>query len=145
MGPSAARELVAAVFDEGVPLSPPGRLAMARAAASAIVRTTELHPNLLAVLVEVLQRTGDPGEAIDDTRAFLEMLPRLPPAEQRMALQIVTVAAIMDGRFTAAERRLLRDAQAACGRVPDARAAERLRRAFVDGDASLSALVRAFG
>jgi hypothetical protein len=47
-----------------------------------------------------------------------------------MALQIVTVAAIIDGRFTAAERRLLRDAQVACGRVPDERAAERLRRAY---------------
>jgi hypothetical protein len=144
MGPSAAKELVAAVFEDGTPLSPQGRLALARAAASAIVRTTELHPNLLAVLVEVLRRTGDPGEALDDSRAFLEMLPRLAPAEQRMALQIVTVAAIIDGRFTAAERRLLRDAQAACGRAPDARAAERLRRAFVNGEASLDALVRAF-
>lgn len=146
MGPSAARELVDAIFAEGVELSPEGRLALARAVASSIVRTEDLHPNLLCVLTEVIQRAGEPpagAAGIDDSRAFLELLPRLRPEEQRVALQVLTVAAVIDGRFTAAERRLLREAQAACGRAPDEAPAERMRRAFVNGDAELAALVRA--
>lgn len=143
MGPSAARELVGAIFDQGVELSADGRLALARAVGSSIVRTEDLHPNLLCVLLEVLRRAGEPSAPIDDSRAFLEMLPGLRAEERRLALQVLMVAAVIDGRFTGAERRLLREAQEACGRAPDERPAERLRRAFLSGDASLDELVRA--
>ncbi|MDC0739898.1 LBF_2804 family protein [Polyangium mundeleinium] len=143
MGPSAARELVGAIFDQGITLSAEGRLALVRAVASSIVRTEDLHPNLHAVLVEVLRRVDDPlPEDIDDSRVFLDVLARLPPAEQRMALQILLSAAIIDGRYTSAEKRLLHEAQAACGRTPDVRPAERLRRAFVAGAGSLDELIR---
>ncbi len=143
MGPSAARELVRAIFDQGIEPSREGRLAVVRAVASAIVRTEDLHPNLTAVLVEVLRRVHDPlPEGIDDSRVFLEVLPRLAPEEQRMALQALLSAAIIDGRFTSAEKRLLREAQAACGRAPDVRPAETLRRAFVAGAGSLDELIR---
>ncbi|MDC3952587.1 LBF_2804 family protein [Polyangium jinanense] len=144
MGPSAARELVGAIFDQGIALSAEGRLALVRAVASAIVRTEDLHPNLHAVLVEVLRRVDDPlPEGIDDSRVFLDVLSRLPHAEQRMALQVLHAAAIIDGRFTSAEKRLLREAQAACGRTPDVKPAERLRRAFVVGAGSLDEQIRA--
>ncbi|MCC6557736.1 MAG: hypothetical protein IT372_32695 [Polyangiaceae bacterium] len=143
MGPSAAAELVDAVLEDGLPASREGRVALARAVASAIVRTEDLHPNLFVLLREVVRRVGEAdGEAIDDPQAFIQALPRLDPREQRAALQILTVAAIIDGRLTAAERSLLAEAQAACGRAPDHRPAERLRRAFVAGRASLEALVR---
>ncbi|MRG94223.1 LBF_2804 family protein [Polyangium spumosum] len=143
MGPSAARELVRAIFDQGVAPSPEGRLALVRAVASSIVRTEDLHPNLHAVLVEVVRRVPDPlPEGIDDSRVFLEALPRLPPEEQRMALQVLLSAAIIDGRFTTAEKRLLVEAQVACGRTPDVKPAERLRRAFVAGKGSLDELIR---
>ncbi|MDI1428179.1 LBF_2804 family protein [Polyangium sorediatum] len=143
MGPSAARELVGAIFDQGITLSAEGRLALVRAVASSIVRTEDLHPNLHAVLVEVLRRVDDPlPDGIDDSRVFLDILARLPSAEQRMALQVLLSAAIIDGRFTSAETRLLHEAQAACGRTPDVRPAERLRRAFVAGTGSLDELIR---
>jgi len=143
MGPSAARELVSAIFDQGITPSPEGRLALVRAVASSIVRTEDLHPNLHAVLVEVLRHVDDPlPEGIDDSRVFLEALPGLPPAEQRMALQVLLSAAIIDGRFTSAEKRLLLEAQAACGRAPDVKPAETLRRAFVAGKGSLDELIR---
>ena len=41
MGPSAARELVAVVFEDAPPPSPAARLCLARAVGSAIVRTEE--------------------------------------------------------------------------------------------------------
>jgi len=143
MGPSAARELVGAIFDQGISLSPEGRIALVRAVASSIVRTEDLHPNLHAVLVEVMRRVDDPlPEGIDDSKAFLDALGRLRPEEQKMALQVLTAAAVIDGRFTSAEELLLVEAQSACGRPGDARAAERLRRAFIRGDGSLDSLIR---
>lgn len=143
MGPSAARELIAAIFDQGITPSPAGRITLVRAVASSIVRTEDLHPNLAAVLAEVTRRVPDPlPEGIDDSAAFLESLRRLRPDEQRLALQVLSAAAIIDGRFTSNERRLLREAQEACGRTGDEKIAERLRKAFVSGDGSLDALVR---
>jgi hypothetical protein len=156
MGPSAAKELVGAVFDgDPAELSPAGRQALVRAVASAIVRTGDIHPNLFAALRETRARVGagkDAGagsemdahadDAIDDSRAFLRLLPKLSPSEQRTALRMLVVAAILDGRFTAPEKRLLGEALASCGRPLDLRPAEQLRRAFVAGDADLDKRVK---
>ncbi|MBK9259132.1 MAG: hypothetical protein IPM54_04790 [Polyangiaceae bacterium] len=143
MGPSAAHELVTAIFDQGIPQSPEGRVTLVRAVASSIVRTEDLHPNLQSVLIEVMRRVEDPlPEGIDDSRAFLESLSRLDKPEQRMALQVLATAAIIDGRFSGTEANLLREAQAACGLAPDVRPVERMRKAFMRGDGSLDAIVR---
>jgi hypothetical protein len=143
MGPSAARELISAIFDQGITPSPEGRVALVRAVASSIVRTEDLHPNLHAVLVEVLRRVDDPlPDGIDDSRAFLDVVGRLRPDEQKMALQVLAAAAIIDGRFTGAEERLFLEALSACGQAPDRRPAQRLLRAFMRGDGSLDTLVR---
>lgn len=143
MGPSAAQEMVSAIFDQGIDPSPEARMTFVRAVASSIVRTEDLHPNLYAVLSEVSKRAPEPIPAgIDDSAAFLQSLQSLRPDEQRMALQVLAAAAIIDGRFTSAERRLIREAQAACGRSGDEKVAERLRRAFISGDGSLDTLIR---
>jgi hypothetical protein len=138
MGPSAAKELVSSVF-EGVPeLSPEARAVAVRAVASSIVRTEDMHPNLVALLHEVVARVGQVAEsvmdAIDDTRLFLERLGALAQAEQRVALRILMVAAVIDGRITRAERGLLREARRVCGLPEDSGRVESLRRAFVSGD-----------
>lgn len=143
MGPSAAHELVTAIFDQGISQSPEGRVTLVRAVASSIVRTEDLHPNLQSVLIEVMRRVDDPlPEGIDDSRAFLESLSRLDKPEQRMALQVLATAAIIDGRFSGTEANLIREAQSACGLTPDVRPVERMRKAFMRGDGSLDAIVR---
>ena len=143
MGPSAAHELVSAIFDQGISPSSECRVALVRAVASSIVRTEDLHPNLQSVLIEVMRRVEDPlPEGIDDSRAFVEKLPLLSKPEQKMALQVLATAAIIDGRFSGTEAKLLRDAQVACGLTPNVRAVERMRKAFVRGDGSLDAIVR---
>ncbi len=143
MGPSAAYEMVKAIFDQGITLSQEGRIALVRAVASSIVRTEDLHPNLQSVLIEVMRRVENPlPDGIDDSHAFLEVLPRLRRDEQKMALQALAAAAIIDGRFSGTEETLLKEAQAACGLIPEVKPVERMRKAFVRGDGSLDTLVR---
>jgi hypothetical protein len=143
MGPSAAREMIDVVFaGQESDLSAEAKACALRAVASSIVRTEDLHPNLVALFREVGSRVGgavneravgDRGD-LDDTRAFLERLRGLGAKEQTDVLRILAIASIIDGRLTRAERRLLTEARAACGREPDLASIERLRRAFVDGD-----------
>jgi hypothetical protein len=142
MGPSAASEMVSVVFDGVGELGELARAAVVRAVAASIVRTVDLHPNLVALLVEVRARVpprrvvGDARETdrLDDPRVFLEVLGELQEHEQRLVLRVLSVAAAIDGRLTRAEKRLLRDARAACGLPDDVRPTERLRRAFTSGD-----------
>ncbi|HRI65782.1 MAG TPA: hypothetical protein PK156_16160 [Polyangium sp.] len=143
MGPSAAHELISAIFDQKVALSAEARVTLVRAVASSIVRTEDLHPNLQAVLVEVMRRIEDPlPEGIDDSSVFLDKLGHLTVHEQRMALRVLSAAAIIDGRFSGTEKKLVREALVKCGLSPDVGPVERLRRAFVRGDGALDTLVR---
>jgi hypothetical protein len=143
MGPSAAHELITAIFDQNIKLSPEARVTMVRAVASSIVRTEDLHPNLQAVLIEVMRHVDDPlPDGIDDSRAFLEKLRSLDKLEQKMALQVLSAAAIIDGRFSGTEKKLVGEALLACGLSPDLSAVNRLRKAFIRGDGSLTTIVR---
>jgi hypothetical protein len=136
MGPTAAEEIVRTVLDRPSPLSQNAKLALHRAVASAIVRTRELHPNLLALMRSLRSRIGEPaaGAELDDTRLFLDSLSTLEPDEAKAALSSRTAAAILDGRLVRHERRLLVEARRRAGLSPDLTYVERLRRAFVAGD-----------
>lgn len=144
MGPSAVVEMVSNVLStHPEPLSTDGQAAVLRAVASSIVRTRDLHPNLVALLTYAKRRVGDADtHALDDSRSFLAALRTLNAGEQTLVLEMLSVAAIIDGRVTPPEQRLLRDARAACGRSSDLAATHRLRRAFVAGDALDVALLR---
>ncbi len=137
MGPSAAKAMVAHIFD-GVTLSPEGRLAVVRAVGAAIVRTQDLHPNLVALLNEVTARTVV-TEQLDDVSLFLSSVARLSAGEQRVMRQVLAVALIIDGRFTVRERRLWRDVCEAVGARVDFEPVEALRKAFSLGEADLEA------
>ncbi len=144
MGPSAVHELLEVVFTDAPALSAEGRLAAVRAVAASIVRTQDLHPNLMSLLDQTHARVGDTGAAeLDDVGAFLESLPRLPSGEARLAVQLVCLACVVDGRLSARERQLAQDALAACGRSVDLQTLERLRQAFVAGEGVASEAVRA--
>jgi hypothetical protein len=144
MGPSAARELADVIFADAPPLSEAGRLAAVRAVAAAIVRTQDLHPNLVALLGEVQRKAGDTGAAeLDDPGAFLRSLATLSPGEQRLALQTLVVGCVVDGRLTGREKRLLTQAFAELGRPLDFGPVHRLRRELVAGNGVPDDAVRA--
>jgi hypothetical protein len=144
MGPSAIDELIGLVFGEVPTLSDAGKLATVRAVASAIVRTQDLHPNLVRLLSVVSARAGATGAAeLDDVGAFLASLHVLVPAERKLALQVLAVACIVDGRLTSREESLWEEAVAASERRVEVDGLERLRRAFVAGDALADDVLRA--
>lgn len=119
MGPSAAAALVDGLWQLEGPQSPQRGGAM-RAVASAIVRSTDLHPNLLALLHEVREHPGEDSAAatiedLDDTERFLTELEEAPRAEQRWLVGVLTLAAVIDGKLTRGERELLTRARRAAG------------------------------
>lgn len=134
MGPSAARAFAEIVLGDRA-LSDGGRLAVIRAVGANIVRTQELHPNLVSFLNEVTRHLGEPPEApLDDTQAFLDQLRNLPREEQDVALMILSIGAVLDGRVNRRERKLITRALLVCGRDPSGAPLERLRRMFARGE-----------
>lgn len=136
MGPSAALDMLQTVLDSEPQPSAELVAAIHRAVGSAIVRSRELHPNHVAIVRAVRQRLGEPPAdlELDDSDVFLKMLPRLPPAERRVVLRVLAVAAILDGRLVRAEKRLLAEAYESAQLPSGVAHVEKLRRAFVAGD-----------
>ena len=136
IGPSAARELTEKIFTGAPDLSKEARVEALRAVAGSIVRTHDLHPNLVALFSEVHRHVGDPPlEALDDTALFVDRLAALAPREQQIVLEVLAIAVILDGRVSRAERRLVQAAKRACNRTDDLDALRRLRQTFVRGRA----------
>lgn len=144
MGPSAVNALCEVMYGDVPQLSPAGKLAAVRAVAAAIVQTESLHPNLYALLQNVRLRAGDVGKnELDDPQAFLRQLPSLEALEQRLAVQVLAVACVVDGKLAKKERLLLEQALAACGRALGMEKVEALRQAFVEGKGLDDEAVRA--
>jgi hypothetical protein len=130
MGPSFAAQAV-----RGFAGRNPGAAAREtalRAVACAIVCSHDLHPNLLALLQQ-LQAETPPPPTLDHVPTFLAALRALTPAGQEAVLDLLEVAAVIDGRMTWMERRLLGQARQACGRGVSIEAAERRLRRFLGG------------
>ena len=146
IGPSAAGELMELLFNQTPVLSAEGRLSAVRAVACAIVRTQDLHPNLVRLLTVVGERAGQAigGAELDDVGQFLEGLKALGPAEQQLSLRILAVACVLDGRLSAREKQLWGEATAAAGKPANLAELESLRAAFVRGDGVSDSLLRAF-
>jgi hypothetical protein len=144
MGPSAVKELVELVFADAHEVSEAGRTSAVRAVAASIVRTQDLHPNLSALLDAVLDqaRRLEPVE-LDDVGGFLGTLPQLSAYEQRLSLQVLAIACIVDGRFSQRERQLWLEALRAVGRPVEWASVEALRAAFVRGDGVADDVIRA--
>jgi hypothetical protein len=133
MGPSAAIELVGFALADWTP-NAAGRAAAFRSIAAAIVRTQDLHPNHLALLRVLAERLGHGDvEEVDDPARFLTELGALAPADKRLVLRLLVIAAVLDGRLTRAEKRLLAEAFRACNLPLSLDRVEDLRRAFSAG------------
>lgn len=144
LGPSAIEELSRLLFADADAVSAEGRLAALRAVASAIVRTQDLHPNLLRLLEVTRRHVGDTGAAeLDDVGLFLAQVARLSEAERTLALRVLAVALAVDGRLTSRERALWLEARSAAGRPPALTELERLRVDFVRGNGAAAGVLMA--
>lgn len=144
MGPSATRELVDVVFADRGALDDASRLAALRAVAAAIVRTQDLHPNLLSLFDQVAAKAGYQGnEEVDDPGEFLRSLATLSPEGKRLAIQTLAIACIVDGQLARKEKLLFSEALAAAGRPVDLQPLEKLCREFVRGEGWADDAIRA--
>jgi hypothetical protein len=144
MGPSAAKEVVAALLPGEVVLSPAARREAVRAVGVAVVGSRDLHPNLVALLEEVRDRVGHVSEdGMDDSQAFARAVVELSPVEQSAVLRLFVVAIVLDGRLAPAELRMLESIQRAMGRTPDRTIAKAAHRAFVRGELLAPAILSA--
>jgi hypothetical protein len=137
--------MVKEIFSDAPSMSDAGRLSAVRAVAAAIVRTRDLHPNLVRLLSVVSRYAGDTGRnELDDVGLFLETLKSLEAGEQRVSRRLLAVACIIDGRLSDRERLLWKDSLVASGQAVAFEPLEALRLAFVRGDEGTEKTLRAF-
>lgn len=136
LGPSAAIEFAALLFPSSAALSEEARRCALRAVVSAAVRTADMHPNLVALLRTVRAKAAvEEVDSIDSSEVFLAEIAALDADGRTLVLRTLATASIIDGRIAADEEVLLRQAFEACGMKFDPAPIERLRRAFVSGEA----------
>ncbi len=140
LGPSAVSELLDVGLQLGEVTRRGWQVAL-RATASAVVRTRDFHPNHVALLRALTdQFTVAEIAEPDDPSRFLEELSTLSRADQSFVLHVLVTAAILDGRTTRAERRLLEQAFAICRRVFDPQAVHAAMIAFRNGQPVVDAI-----
>lgn len=134
MGPSAAEEISRLLFPSGVPLDPVIRRMSFRAIGACIVKSVDLHPNLIALFNSVYKRLGDPSdEDIDDSEAFLDGLAKLAPEQQDFIIHLLEAASIIDGRLAGRERKIILEAREVCKMPHNLTRVKRLRKNFTTG------------
>ncbi len=134
MGPSAVEEFSQLIYTDVDKYSKAAQLAAFRAIGAAIVRTVDLHPNLIALMKSTYRYLGDPGEVeLDSSPLFLESLGPIPDNEQDFALKVFVLASIIDGKLARREKKLLIKAFKICGYEPNLAGVKKLRKTFVGG------------
>lgn len=132
VGPFAGAELVEELWQKASPTSPQ-REGAVRAVAAAIVRSADLHPNLVSLLDQVMLRADGEPDAVGDTDRFMTEFREASEEERRWLMGIATLAAISDGRLTTAERALLLEMRQICGLPSSLREVESLTKRLRNG------------
>ncbi|HHG83112.1 MAG TPA: hypothetical protein ENJ82_00055 [Bacteroidetes bacterium] len=142
MGPSAVQEYTRIIFREMGEIREEAQTEAFRAVGSAIVRTVDLHPNLVALMEGLEKRFGDPGPIVmDDSQLFLDKISELNAHEKEFVLRILALASIIDGKLQRRERELLHKALIISGMPPDLSRIQAWRKAFLVGDELVEAIV----
>lgn len=119
-GPAAVARAAERLFGVNAAHSERAREAVLRAVASTIVKTQDLHPNVVAFFDEVRRRcAGVKAANMDAPDDFIALLPKLDAKERQTALEALVVASTIDGRLTRKERALLSRAYDVSGLAPD--------------------------
>ena len=135
IGPSAARELVAHLLSQVAAPSPLLREALYRAVATAVVRSVDFHPNLVELINALKDRVGEcEADDIDDSRRAIALMQRLDLDERRVALQMLVVACVFDGRVGKKEWTVIARGYALFERATPRVAVLAFKRSLLSGD-----------
>lgn len=139
-GASLAKDAVARLLPAGVPVPAPLADTLLRAVGASVVRSADPHPNLARLLDELERRLAAPRPpGLDDAALFLRGLAALPPEHGAIALRLLRVAVVCDGRIAKRERALVAEASAIVGRAVDDDGLEHERRRVLAGEELLLA------
>jgi hypothetical protein len=134
LGPSACESLVRQIVREEGELRPEVFEAMLRAVATTIVRSQEVHPNLLALMRSVIRQSGVAKvERLDETQAFFDSLASLTQHERLIVIEILLLASFPDGKVSRAEIDLIDGVLSKDGRRLDIDQLRRVSKAFARG------------
>lgn len=114
LGPAAAVDIVARVLPPTLQPSAAQQEALVRAVGACVVRSADVHPNLVALMAVLMERLGMSAlpHEVDASAPFLSALKALPAGERVVVIDVLRAAAVLDGRLGRAERALLREAGA---------------------------------
>ncbi len=137
VGPSAVQEICDALLPgSGDPaLSDACRLSLLRAVGVAMVREHAAHPNVYALLWNLTPHLGEiRAVALDDTKRFLDAFAALAQDERTLVLQILQVAAAIDGSVGRKLRVLIADTREVHGLTRETAAVDEIARRLNTGE-----------
>jgi len=135
IGPSAAHEVVECLVGSKEAVSPMLREALFRATAVAVVGSADFHPNLVELIDALRERIGEcEAEHLDDSREALALMRELAPAERRVAIQMLAIACVFDGRIGRKEWALLERGYALIERATPRLAVLAFKDGLLNGD-----------
>ncbi|MFT7579692.1 MAG: hypothetical protein ACI9MR_001358 [Myxococcota bacterium] len=135
LGPSACETLLSDILKGEGAVRREVFAVMVRAVATTIVRSRDVHPNLLALMRAIHRRAGTfELDELDDGVRFIDALDALEPHERGLVLEVLVLASFPDGKVSRAEMAYLETVLAAESRVLDRPALKALCRAFVRGE-----------
>jgi hypothetical protein len=92
-------------------MQPATRECIIRAVANTVVLTQKYHPNMIILIVRVHQLLGEPPiDNPDDWELLIRMMNDLPPGERLYVMDMLAVAAALDGRVSKLEHTRLTEA-----------------------------------
>jgi hypothetical protein len=133
-GPVAVQDLAELISAHKANLSEQSRRLMLETVGEAIIRGEDHHPNYVLLLERLSQDLGIPPESIAvNWNSSRHSLQNENGKAQDILLVTLTIATMLNGQLRRAQRELLAEAYAVCGRSFDLHGLAELRREFISG------------
>ncbi len=133
-GPANVSELFNHIMAAHGPLSDQGKALILRAVVSAIVRSSDFHPNVYYLYHLVAANMDEVSLAhLDDSQRFIDDLSRADEPDKMLALRILVVASLIDGKLPRKEKKLLQESFRVCQVAYDVSRIKLLKNRFIQG------------
>jgi len=133
-GPATVSEIFSHILAAHGPLSDQSKELILRAVVSAIVRSSDFHPNVYYLYHLVAAKMDETSLAhLDDSQRFIDVLSRAGKSDKALALQVLVVASIIDGKLPRKEKKLLEESFGVCHVAYDVSHIKLLKKRFLQG------------
>lgn len=134
MGPSMVHEAIEKMGIDTLTLDDRSKEIVLCAIGCTVARNANLHPNVAYLLEVLYQRFGlDTEINIDESQRLMSLLSVASYEQKRLAVQILSLSLVIDGKISLWERRLLDQALEQCGFPSNRLALRRALKSFCRG------------